>query len=96
MIWRHTAKAVHEQEAKRIANAARFTSGQFGESHTARSSEADSSCISQLSSGMRGESQTLRKCEAFRSGLDRKSKKNRDELCWEQQKFAHFMEEKNE
>jgi len=23
-------------------------------------------------------------------------KKNRDELCWEQQKFAHFMEEKNE
>lgn len=23
-------------------------------------------------------------------------KKNMDELCWEQQKFAHFKEEKNE
>ena len=26
----------------------------------------------------------------------KKIKKNRDDLCWEQQKFAHFMEEKNE
>ena len=34
------AKAVHEQEAKRIANVARFTSGQFGESQTRRESEA--------------------------------------------------------
>lgn len=50
----------------------RFTSGQFGESHTARSSEADSSCISQLSSGMRGDSQALRKSEAFSKWLGQK------------------------
>ena len=49
-----------------------FMTGLYGESHTARSSEADSSCISQLSSRMRGESQTLRKSEAFSKWLGQK------------------------
>jgi len=31
-MYQHTAKAVNEQEAKRIANAHGYTSGQFGES----------------------------------------------------------------